>query len=168
MHLKHQVHNVWPYAGTNVFYLYIRTRCWNALLTQRVAQMGHGTRQHLLAFDKINYMPKTLTLSWLDEGQGIETAFWLHKPKWHDSCGQQHNKTRLQRAEKMNTPNEDHQEAHKFIRHSSEHKHHATVIYFGGNASTSNLTLMCDSVPSNYMTNPSNQIQCWRPHCPRG
>jgi len=42
--------------------------------------------QNLIAFDKISCLPRTLQISQLDEGQGIETTFRLHQAKWHDSC----------------------------------------------------------------------------------
>lgn len=86
--------------------------------------------EHLLAFDKIGCLPRKLKLSQLDDGQGIEAAFQLHKAKWHDSCRLQYNKTKLQRAEKKTKPQEDDPETHKFTRHSSGHEHHSTEVCF--------------------------------------
>ena len=55
--------------------------------------------EHLVAFDKISCLPKTLNLSQLDGGQGIKAAFRLHKAKSYDSCRLQYNKTKnLKRA----------------------------------------------------------------------
>lgn len=56
--------------------------------------------ENLVAFDKISCLPRSLQLSRLDEGQGIEVTFQLRKAKWHDSCRAKYNKTKLQRAEK--------------------------------------------------------------------
>ena len=54
----------------------------------------------LLAFDRIVCLPKTINLSSLDEGEGIEFSFRCHNARWHDTCRLQYNKTKLQRAEK--------------------------------------------------------------------
>ena len=86
--------------------------------------------ENLLAFNKISYLPRTLNLSRLDEGQGIEAAFRLHKAKWHDSCRLKYNKTKLQRAEKRQMPHEDDPETRKFTRLSREHEHHSTETCF--------------------------------------
>lgn len=49
---------------------------------------------HLVALDKIkiNCITKTLKLSQLDEGNGIEAIFLPHKAKWND-------KTKLKKKE---------------------------------------------------------------------
>ena len=54
----------------------------------------------LLAFDRIDCLPKTINLSRLDEGEGIESSFRCHNERWHDTCRLQYNKTKLQRPEK--------------------------------------------------------------------
>ena len=86
--------------------------------------------EHLVAFDKISCLPRTLKLSQLDEGQGIEAAFRVHKAKWHDSCRLQYNKTKLQRAEKRKTHHDDDPETHKFTRQSIERETHSTETCF--------------------------------------
>lgn len=75
--------------------------------------------ENLTAFDKIDCLPKTLNLSQLDEGEGIEETFRLHNAKFHDSCRLHYNKTKLQRAQKRKIPQERDPDAHKFTRQSS-------------------------------------------------
>ncbi len=92
---------------------------------------GYNTiAENIVAFDRISCLPRTLKLSQLDEGQGIEAAFRLHKAKWHDSCRLKYNKTKLQRAEKREMPQEDDSETHKFTRLSSEQEQHSPEICF--------------------------------------
>ena len=80
--------------------------------------------ENLEAFDRISCLPGTLKLSRLDEGQGIEATFRLHKAKWHDSCRLQFNKTKLHRAEKRKMPDKHDPEPkpRKFTRLSREHE----------------------------------------------
>ena len=56
--------------------------------------------ENLQAFEKSGCLRKTINLSRLNEGEGIEASFQQHKAKWHDSCRLKFNKTKLQRAEK--------------------------------------------------------------------
>lgn len=88
--------------------------------------------ENLAAFDAINCLPETLKMSRLDEGEGVEETFRLHKAKWHDSCRLQYNKTKLQRAEKRKKPHEDNPKddpgTRKFTRLSS--KQHSTEMCF--------------------------------------
>ena len=87
--------------------------------------------ENLEAFDRISCLPGTLKLSRLDEGQGIEATFRLHKAKWHDSCRLQFNKTKLQRAEKKKMPDKhDPEPPRKFTCLSREHQHHLTETCF--------------------------------------
>ena len=58
------------------------------------------TAENLLVFKKLGCLPRTINLSRLDEGEGIEASFQHHKAKWHDTCRLKFNKTKLQRAEK--------------------------------------------------------------------
>ena len=88
--------------------------------------------ENLVAFDKISCLPRTLQLSRLDEGQGIEAAFQLHKAKWHDSCRLRYNKTKLQRAEKRQIPHEDDPVTHKYTCLSREHEHSADTCFICG------------------------------------
>ena len=62
---------------------------------------GYSTITDLLeGFSVIDSLPKTLNLSRLDDGEGVEVTLKEHKAKWHDSCRLRYNKTKLQRAEK--------------------------------------------------------------------
>ena len=65
------------------------------------------TAENLLAFDKLGCLPRSINLSRLDEGEGVEASFQHHKAKWHDMCRLKFNKTKLQRAEKRKMPPED-------------------------------------------------------------
>lgn len=86
--------------------------------------------EHLKAFNKIGCLPRTLNLSRLDEGEGIEAAFRLHSAKWHDSCRLQYNKTKLQRAVKRKALPEDEPGARKSTRQSSEHAPSTEKCFF--------------------------------------
>ena len=76
---------------------------------------AHGTdragyktiAEHVTALNNIWCLPRTVKRSQLDDGQGIDAAFRLHKDKLHDSCRLQCNKRKLQRAEKRKKPNEN-------------------------------------------------------------
>ena len=75
----------------------------------------------LLAFDRINCLPKTINLSSLDEGEGIESSFRCHNARWHDTCRLQYNKTKLQRAEKRK-PSHECSPLKKYLRHNKGEK----------------------------------------------
>ncbi len=91
-------------------------------LTHRREGGGYKTiAEHLEAFGKIGCLPRTLNLSRLDEGEGIEAVFRLHAAKWHDYCRLHYNKSKLQRAEKRRAPLEDDPGASKSTRQSTEH-----------------------------------------------
>lgn len=65
---------------------------------------GYQTLAHtLLAFSNIGCLPKTIDLSKLDDGEGIQATFEHHRARWHDSCRLHYNKTQLFRAEKRKT-----------------------------------------------------------------
>jgi hypothetical protein len=73
----------------------------------------------LMGFNSIGCLPRTLNLSRLDDGDGIEATLRQHKAKWHDSCRLEYNKTKLQRAEKRKRPAEgDTDDSKKFTRQS--------------------------------------------------
>lgn len=62
---------------------------------------GYSTIADLLmGFSAIGCLPKTLNLSRLDDGEGVEATLKKHKARWHDSCRLRYNKTQLRRAEK--------------------------------------------------------------------
>ena len=75
---------------------------WNTL------GAGYKTISDLLVgFSRIGCLPRTMDLSRLDDGEGIEATLQQHKAKWHDSCRLWYNKTQLQHAEKRKRPTED-------------------------------------------------------------
>ena len=64
---------------------------------------GAGYQNHadlLQGFHKARELPKSLDLSRLDDGGGIEATLNEHKAKWHELCRLLHNRTMLQRVEK--------------------------------------------------------------------
>ena len=63
-----------------------------------------------MGYNRVGCLPKTINLSRLDDGVGIEAIFRQHKAKWHDSCKLQFNKITLQRAEKRKSHIEDNTE----------------------------------------------------------
>ena len=65
------------------------------------------TAENLLAFEKLGCLLRTINLSRLNEGEGIEASFQHHKAKRHDTCRRKFNKTKLQRAEKRKASPED-------------------------------------------------------------
>ena len=65
------------------------------------------TPENLLAFEKLGCLPRTINLSRLNGGDGIEANFQHHKAKWHDTYRLKFNKTKLQRAEKRKASPED-------------------------------------------------------------
>ena len=80
------------------------------------------TAENLLAFERLGCLPKTINLSQLDEGEGIEASF-KHKAAWHDSCRLKFNKTKLKWVEKRKeAPNDSlTSDCHKtFARRSRE------------------------------------------------
>ena len=67
-----------------------RQELFSVQLSPKVAHRlaaGYSTAAELLeSFSTIGCMPKTLSLSRLDDCGGIEATLKLHKPKWRDSC----------------------------------------------------------------------------------
>ena len=83
----------------------------------------------LLAFDRIDRLPKTINLSSLDEGEGIESSFRCHNASWHDTCRLQYNKTKLQRAEKRK-PSRESSPLKKYLRHNKGEKTPSEKCFF--------------------------------------
>ena len=94
--------------------------------------VGYKTiADNIKGFDKVGCLPKTINLSRLDGGVGIETTFRQHQAKCHDSCRLQFNKTKLERAEKRKSRIEDNTAASKkFTRQSIEEVPHSTKTCF--------------------------------------
>ena len=76
--------------------------------------------ENLQAFHKISCLPRSLQLSRLDDGEGIEAAFRHNEAKWHDTCRLKFNSTKLKRIEKRKAPPPDDEVAHKFTRQNSD------------------------------------------------
>ena len=71
--------------------------------------------RNLQQFASLGYI-KTL-VSRLDEGNGIEQTFIDQKASWHKSCYSQYNSTKLKRAEKRKSQEENNDTSHcKFTR----------------------------------------------------
>lgn len=94
-----------------------------AEVTSRTSGSGYQTLAHnLLAFNKIGCLPKTIDLSKLDDGEGIQATFEQHRARWHDACRLAYNKTQLLRAEKRKNSREHSAEApSKYTRRSVDH-----------------------------------------------
>ena len=57
---------------------------------------GYKTIAGLLeGFSNAGCLPRTITLSWLDDGESVEATLRKHRAKWQDSCRLQYNKTKL-------------------------------------------------------------------------
>ena len=63
-----------------------------------------------MGFDTVGRLPKTISLSWLDDGEGTGAIFRQHKAKCHDSRKLQFNKITLERAEKRKSRTKDNTE----------------------------------------------------------
>ena len=86
--------------------------------------VGYKTlADNLFGFSKIDYLPKTIDVTRVDDGDGIEATFQCNSAKWHDSCRLEFNSTQLVRAEKRKTPCKNIQDVpKKFTRQSVNKK----------------------------------------------
>ena len=55
---------------------------------------------NIVRFGQLGCMPLALNIERLDEGSGIEQTFVSEKARWHKSCNTKFNITKLRRAEK--------------------------------------------------------------------
>ena len=91
----------------------------------------------LVGFNDIGCLPKTIQLSRLDDGDGIEVTLQNHMAKWHDSCRLKFNKTQLQRAQKRkSTEGQKEEISNKYTRSSTKQ-----------DAFCNNLCFFCDKGP---------------------
>ena len=99
------------------------------LLIQNVTKKEPAIAENLLAFEKLDCLPRTISLSQLDKGEGIEAGFQNHKAKWHDSCRLKFNKTELQRAEKRKVAPENilPSNVYKMFTRTSKKRLHSTA-----------------------------------------
>lgn len=89
-----------------------------------MAKSGYKTQsKNIPEFAKINEMPIPLDIRRVDEGDGIEVALMKNEAKYHKSCRQQFNNTKLQRAKKRHSSPEmtlsDEPSSSKFTRSCS-------------------------------------------------
>ena len=95
---------------------------------------GYKTIAVLLeSFSTAGYLPRTMTLSRLNDGEGVEVTLRKHRAKWHDSCRPKYNRTKLQQAEKRKTPVEGEDfkcYSQKFTRLSLGERDNSSEIYF--------------------------------------
>jgi hypothetical protein len=96
------------------------TLCCPAASKRPTGGSGYKTlANHLLSFSEIGCLPKSIDLSRLDDGEGMQATFEHHGAKWHNSCRLKFNQTELLRAEKRKTPCEDNADApRKYTRQS--------------------------------------------------
>ena len=52
------------------------------------------------AFDNAECLAKTLSMSWINDGDGVEATLEYHRVKFHKSCRLQYSKSRLERVTK--------------------------------------------------------------------
>ena len=52
------------------------------------------------AFDNAECLPKTLSMSRINDGDGVEATLEYHRAKFHKSCRLQYSKSRLERVTK--------------------------------------------------------------------
>jgi hypothetical protein len=58
----------------------------------RCTEYGYKTLiGNLFSFSQIGCLPKSIDLSRLDDGEGIQSTFQNHKAKWYDSCKLKYN-----------------------------------------------------------------------------
>ena len=55
---------------------------------------------HLSRFNELGLLPRSFLLSRLHEGRGVEAALSANNARYHKTCRQRYNKTKLDRAEK--------------------------------------------------------------------
>jgi len=72
-----------------------------ALSKRTDAGVGYrSVASNITGFAELGELPGFICLSALDEGQGIAETLTLHNAKWHKSCRDNFNSTKLKRAEK--------------------------------------------------------------------
>ena len=70
--------------------------------------VGYKTlADNIFGFSKIDYLPQTIDVTRLDDGDGMQATFQSNSTKWHDSRRLEFNSAQLVRAEKRNTPCKD-------------------------------------------------------------
>ena len=56
--------------------------------------------EHLTQFNELGQLPSTLPIGRLDEGHGIESAMFVNKVQYHQTCSLKYNEIKAKRAKK--------------------------------------------------------------------
>ena len=75
--------------------------------------------ENIQEFNELGCMPIQISLSRLNEGDGMENTFLRCKARWHKSCHLLFNSTKLNRAKKRQAPTPDSSVSCKYTRSSS-------------------------------------------------
>ena len=92
--------------------------------------VGAGYRtlaQNIIRFSELDNMPIYIALPRLDDGKGMENTFLTHKARWHKSCNAKFNSTKLKRAEKRCSAEQEGPSCKRFMR-SASHSDSPTPI----------------------------------------
>jgi len=103
----------------------------------------------LICFNELGELPESVRFSALDDCAGIEATLIAHNAKWHKSCRDNFNTTKLQRAEKRKAQNpisgctnvlatqqnETSDKAQPFTRSAATNKSHELACFFCGETS---------------------------------
>ena len=82
---------------------------------------GYATlAENIHKFDELGWMPMHVCTSRLNEGDGIESTLSRYKACWHKSCYLNFNSTKLKRAEKRLTSENDQPAGGKYTRSNSQ------------------------------------------------
>ena len=73
-------------------------QCPNATKRAHVGAGYKSLADSLVQFQEIGTLPLSVSISELDEGNGSADALWQHNARWHKSCRNLYNKTKLNRA----------------------------------------------------------------------
>ena len=73
-------------------------RCPNDTKRSDVEAGYKSLATSLAQFNEIGALPPSVRLSQFDDGDGIEASLCSHSAKWHRSCRNLYNKTKLDRA----------------------------------------------------------------------
>ena len=86
------------------------------------SDVGAGYRtlaENIQQFSELGCMTVQISLSRLDEGDGIESTFLRCKARWHKSCYLLFNSTKLNRAKKRHAPTPNESANSKYTRSSA-------------------------------------------------
>ena len=75
--------------------------------------------ENIQQFNELGCTPIQISLSRLNEGDGMENTFLRSKARWHKSCHLLFNSTKLNRAKKRQAPTPDSSVSCKYTRSSS-------------------------------------------------